>query len=346
MKRLLALVLLLVLAFLFRLQLLTGARATLFILDVFPQVPVKPLGWITRTPRYRHVSFPTSHGEVIADLFLPRPWFGSPAPHSEPAIIVAQGVKIPPGARSGFLHLGQTLARLGYVVLFPQLRTLATGHTGLEVPDTYVRSFAYLQGLREVDPHRISYAGFSVGSSVALVGAADPRINHQVHALIFFAGYYDIFDYLVSVATRHDPYQGQAVAWQPDPSAIKQTKAILKDKGATSLLRVFTTHRVAEAERVLHQANPADLRRMQRYNPAAHIHHYHAPTFILEDQHDTFVPYVESEKLAAALPRTQIKAMLLTNLFHHVMPGQGGLARLAGGFFSLYGFLYQALSFL
>lgn len=348
MRRALVIILaaLIVLAVIFRAQLATGTRTTLFILQVFPQVPIKPLGWLTRAPDHRHVTFSTPAGEVVADLFLPRPWIGSPAGHSEPAVVVAQGVRIPPGARSGFLGLGDTLARLGYVVLFPQLRRLAEGHTGLEVPDTYVRSFLFLRTQRDVNPRRISFAGFSVGSSVALVGASDPRINRQVHALVFFAGYYNIFNYLVSVATKHDPFRGHDVAWSPDPSAASQIKGILRDKGAQGLLPIFRAHTVAAAQRFLRGASRRDRERMQRYNPASHLRGFVAPTFILDDRHDTFVPYVESEKLEEALPRRQVRAVLLTDVFHHVMPGPGGLGRLAGGFGGIFSFLYQVLSFL
>jgi len=337
---------LIVLAVLFHTQVVTGARAALFILQVFPQVPVKPLDWITRAPAHRRVSFATPQGTVIADFFLPRPLIGEPARLSEPAIVIAQGVRLPVGARSGFVALSDTLARLGYVVLFPQLQTLATGHAGLEDPETYVRSFTYLERVPQVNPRRISYLGISVGSSVALVGASDGRINRQVHALIFFAGYYNIDDYLVSVATGRDPYHGKAVRWSPDPSAASQIKAILRANGSAGLLPVFQSHTVDAAERVLRASDPRDLLRMQRYNPASHMASYRAATFILEDRGDTFVPYVESEKLAAALPRSQRRALLITNVFHHVLPGQGGLLRLAQGSVSLFGFLYQVLAYL
>lgn len=349
MKRRLGLVLLmlLVLGIVFRHPITVGAETTLFIAQVFPQVPVKPLDWITGTPDHRHVVFSSSRGPVLGDLFLPRPLLGGVEPHTEPALIIAQGVKVPPGSMSGFLGLAASLARLGYVVLFPRLRSLARGHAGLEEPDTYIRSFDYLKGMTVVNPHRISFLGISVGSSIALVAAANRQINHEVHGLVWFAGYYNVFTYLVGVATKADALHGHEVRWQPSTGslgAVQQTRQILKDKGAKSLLRIFHAHTVAGAENVLRQTRRRTIMRMQRYNPAAHIRSYLAPTFILDDTGDMFVPYVESEKLVQALPRSQVRSFLLSNAFQHVMPGPGGLPRLVGGFFGIFGFIYTVLN--
>lgn len=348
MKRLLGLVLivLLVLALLFHRQITVGTRAILFITQNFPQVPVKPLEWTTRAPVHRHVSFASPAGTVIADLFLPRPWLGGVALHSDPAIIVATGVKIPPGAMPSFLNLGNSLARLGYVTLIPRLRALQNGHVALEDPETYVRSFTYLAGLHDVDPHRITYAGFSVGSSVALVAAANPHIARRVRALIFFAGYENVFAYLISVATKEEPYHGHVVAWQPSASAVQQTKSVVRTAGASDLLRLFQARTVRRARRVLASAPAGEVRRMRRFNPAAALATYRAPTFILDDKGDAYVPYVESYKLRNALPPRQVKAFLLTPVFQHVLPGPGGLGRLAGGFFGVFGFLYSVLAYL
>ncbi|MGH2447483.1 MAG: hypothetical protein ACRDFS_02610 [Chloroflexota bacterium] len=348
MKRWVAVVLavLLALGLVFRQQIATSAEVALLIAQVFPQVPVKPLGWVTRGPEHREVAFEGSDGRISADLWLPRPWIGKPATSSEPALIICQGVKIPAGsARSEFLDLGDALARLGFVVLFPRLQALGNGKISLERPATYVRSFSYLHHMRAVDGKRISYLGFSVGSSIALVAAAAPAIRARVHALIFFAGYYSLTDYVAGFANDEDLYQGRLVRWQPDPGAVRQVKHVVRSEGG-NLIRVFHARSNRSALHVLRSAGPKVQARLKRLDPAAHIRSYHAATFILDDYGDTFVPYVESEKLDRALPPGQVKAFLITDVFHHVSPGQGGLLALLGAFGSVFGFFYSALNFL
>lgn len=344
-------VILLILGLIFQNQVANGERTLVLIAQVFPQVPVKPLNWVTQAPRHESVSFGSREGPITADLWLPRPWFGA-GTHSESAIIIAQGVKVPHGSRSSFVALGQALARLGFVVLFPQSRAVATGGQtpagGLEEPSTYVRAFTYLERIPEVNPRRISFLGISVGSSIALVAASEPRIRRKIRALVFFAGYYNLVDYLVAISTKKDSYHGREVSWNPSTGsngAIRQTKKILIDKGGKRLLSIFRTSTPASAKSIIRR-NPTLLRGLQEYNPANHVRDFLAPTFILDDWGDRFVPYVESQKLEHALPPTQIKGFLLSRAFQHVSPGPGGLTRLAGGFLGIFGFIEQVLGYL
>jgi hypothetical protein len=179
----------------------THAKTLLLLSEVFPQAPVKPLSALTDPPVHRMLQLASQQGTIVADLFLPTPRRGYSGRHTTPAVMLAMGVKTKPRDKRLLPDVAQAMSRLGYVVLWPRLQALDKGLSMLEQPDTFIVSFRYLKALDSVAPHRIALMGISVGSSVAFVAAAEPRMNTDVRALIFFGGYHDIVDYLASLAT-------------------------------------------------------------------------------------------------------------------------------------------------
>ena len=69
------------------------------------------------------------------------------------------------------------LARTGVAVLVPDSRTLLEGRLEVGEIDGVVRAFQLLAARPEVDPTRVGIVGFSVGGSLALLAAGDPRIS-------------------------------------------------------------------------------------------------------------------------------------------------------------------------
>lgn len=342
---LLILVLLVVLGFLFRAQTAAEGKVVLLTTAVFPS-PIEPLDWFTRAPVFEHVTFSGPAGAIEGNLFLPRPLIGSSGAHSERAIIIALGVKVPRSAVSQIDNFASSLARLGYVTLWPRRKAFIAGQAPMELPSTFVRSFVYLAHQHVVDPRYISYLGLSVGASTALVAASRPRISRRVHALVFFAGDYSLFDYIASLATGRDIYRGREVRWHPSSDAIQQVKRILQDENAPDLLRAFSTSNPRRARAILDSAPASERKRLLAFDPAAHIHGYHAATWILDDTGDAYVPYVESKKLKDALPSAQVRGWLLSDLFQHVLPSTGNLPHLLQGLLSFNAFAYSAFRYL
>jgi hypothetical protein len=68
-------------------------KAVRLLAQEVPQVPVKPLGALTRTPRHERIALASVHGPIVADLFRPVPRFGTIQPHTEPTVMLALGVK-------------------------------------------------------------------------------------------------------------------------------------------------------------------------------------------------------------------------------------------------------------
>ena len=321
----------------------TNAKSVLLISQLLPQIPLKPLDALTNKPAHLHFTISSAHGPIVIDLFRPVPHFGSIGAHSAPAIIFAMGVKAKPSDKKMLLSFTETFSRLGYVVMWPRLATLDQGSPLPETPDTFVSSVLYLRGQKIVDPRRVSIIGLSIGSSMGLIAAADSRIRGDVHVLGWFGGTYDVFDYLVGLATHTSTFDGKTIAWQPDREATSFVKHMLRAEHATAIARIFTARTPAQAWAILRAAPEAELNQLREIDPALHLKDFKADVFILHDQSDHFVSYLESVKLHQALPTDLMKTYLISNLFEHTHPKSGVSLSLLTGAVSLYGLLHDLL---
>jgi acetyl esterase/lipase len=322
------------------------ARAVLLISQVLPQIPVKPLYLLTNAPVHTRLTLASPYGPIVADLFRPVPRFGGIGAHTEPAILLVMGVKAQESDKKLLLSFAQTVSRLGYVVMWARLRALDQGLSLPEKPETVIVGVRYLKGLTMVAPRRISIVGISVGGSLAFVAATDPRIRAGVHALIFFGGYYDIDDYLVSLATHTSTYHGKTMAWRPDPQAVGYARKLLQTAHAWNIVRIFGVHTRAQAEAILRAAPARELAPLRALSPSLHLKEFRTPIFILHAQGDTFVPYLQSAKLEQVLPPRMVKTYLISDLFAHTHPKAIVSLDALQGALKLYGFLYDGLSYL
>jgi predicted esterase len=320
------------------------ARTALLISESFPQVPVKPLGVVTTAPAHQSLEFASARGNVVADLFLPTQHLGAPARRSRPALILAMGVKTAPKDRPLILDLAQTFARLDMVVLWPRLEVLDEGVSLPEEPETFIGAVQYLQTVDVADPSRISLFGFSTGASTGLVAASDPRIADAVRSVIFFGGYYDIRDYLVSLATATTTYlDGETGVWQPSDEAVGQIREILANKQAHGILEAFEATSRDEAAALLDAAPEEEWAELTRFSPSLNNADFHGRLFILHDTGDPLVPFGESARLYQALSPRVETTYIVTSLFEHVQPKKELTPETLDSLLRLYGFIDQAL---
>lgn len=317
---------LIILALLFFQPIVAATKVLLLISEQFPQIPFKPLHFLTNQPRHEQVKFGDG---IVADLFLPN------RVGENPAIILAMGVRTNEKDKPILLGFVDTLTRLGYVVILPRLEDLDKAIVKYEKPQTFVESFHYLEKRAEVDKNRISFSGFSVGSSIAMVAAEDPSINNQVHSLIFFGGYYNILDYLKALAAKSYILDGQNIPWNPSEDGVNHAKGILEKEG----LKLEQLEKVEEIPEPQKNA-------LLSVSPDQSLEDYKAPIFILHEKADNYVPYVESIKLRKALEGKVPVVFHLANLFEHVQPKKGFSLELIGEFAGLFGFLYQVFLYL
>ena len=71
-----------------------------------------------------------------------------------------------------------------------------------------------------MDPARIGIIGFSVGGSVAIQAAADPRLDGKLAFVNAFGSYFDTTDFVRAISTRSLAYAGVDEAWEPDPLVL------------------------------------------------------------------------------------------------------------------------------
>ncbi|MBI2007577.1 MAG: hypothetical protein HYS83_02695 [Candidatus Blackburnbacteria bacterium] len=323
-------------AVLFLKPLSTHTKVILLVSEEFPQIPIKPLGLIAKAPEHRTLELETKAGKAVADLFLP-------SRRSAPALVLAMGVRTQEKDKPVILHFARTMSRLGYVVLWPRLETLDKGTPSFEDPETFVDAFEYLESQETVDPRRISFIGFSVGSSVATVAAQDPRIAQNVRALVFFGGYYNAFDYVTSLATGTIVLDGREAPWDPAEGATGHLKEIFERRAAKAI-GVFGVKSRNEAAAFLSALPQDELEFLHKLSPSENLEKLRARLFILHDRKDAYVSYTESQRLYNMLPEKENAALLFMNLFEHVQPQKGISLQTAGELLKLYGFLYKVFT--
>jgi pimeloyl-ACP methyl ester carboxylesterase len=238
------------------------------------------------------------------------------------------------------------MSRLGFAVMWPRREELERGVSLPEEPDTFIAGFRYLEAVDIVDRDRISMIGFSIGASIALVAAQDPAIADKLHALVFFGGYYNLADYFVSLATRTAALDGQIIPWDASDAAINHAREILQAKDAGALLEVFSAQTREEAGRLLRSVPIEEQHKLREMDPSANMQRFQARIFILHDQADPYVPYVQAIKLREALPPYVPETLLLVELFEHVQLGGDISWETVPNTGRLYGFVYETLGYL
>jgi dienelactone hydrolase len=271
------------------------------------------------------------------------------------------------------VRVADDLARLGIAVLVPELPGLSLGNLVPEDVEVLVGAFEYLSARKEVDEGHVGYAGFCVGSSIALVAAEDPRIAGRVAYVSVFGGYYDLRDLMRAVATHWMSYGGEEYAWNPTVQAVTmyaQNVLLYADSaGEREALRRNLRAGPSAGEppveltptgRLLHRlltrsepaitdetirALPAEIHsRLDGLSPSTHIDRLQAQVFIMHDVSDPYVPVTESQRLADALagPREPVYAQF--SLFEHVYPSQSpDHLSLVGEGFRLFSFMAKLM---
>jgi predicted esterase len=343
--RYVALALLLAAALLNHAALEQHARTALFICQVFPQSSIKPLDLLGTEPLHELVEFESPNGPITADLFVPTERFGSVAKHSRAGLILAMGVKTAPRDRPLLLELERTFARLGYVVLWPRLQALDHGVSLPEEPQTFVAAVEHLREVEAVDPTRISLLGFSTGASMSLLAASSPEIAHQVRAEVFFGGYFDLSEYLLSLATATVTQDGHSSDWEPSGEAVGHIREILANKHLTGIGRAFDVPR-SEATQAFVAAPAAELAELRHLDPASQPLGFDGHLFILHDTGDPLVPSAQSAELYRAMAGRTPTTYVETSLFDHVQPRRDLSWDSLANLVRLIGFVDAALGYL
>jgi len=339
-----------------------------FLPDLMVDLPARPVTWFTPDPVRERVTLHYAGGKSMpADIYRP--------PHGRHgAIIFVMGAPPLEPDDSRLVRLADSTARAGYVMIVPFSPDLENELIAREEPDAYVAAFEYLREQSFVDPERIGFIGVSVGGSLALIAASNPRISVDVDFLVAFGAYYDALDTLAAVTTGVIHYDGRTEPWDPrrhtEEVMAEQLIDRLPDSGDRDLLwRVFVRQEsVAGSElaaltptgrhsydflsnrdparvpELIEQLPTAFLDDMRALSPSLHVDGLKAETFILHDRSDRYIPYVESRRLRDRLAGHPKLHYTELTVFEHVEPHseKGALALFLDGS-RLYFRLYQLL---
>lgn len=319
-----------------------ATSTALFLTQVFP-LPFKPQGWFTQAPKIEVIEFFSGSQKVIGKIYRP------PDNKTHPAVITAMAVRTSEGDKPILTNFAQSLARMGFVVLAADSEDLEKEKIKIQGKEVFISTFEYLSASPHVEKGKISFIGFSVGSSVAIKAAQDPQIAERVQSLIFFGGYFDLVDYLSSLVTKTAVYKDQEFPWQPHEHVLNRFKEIMASFAPSGeqefllqvlkegeevnpevkadlssegkfILKLFEVKNRQEFTSLWPEAPEKILQEVNNFSPAVDLKNLKTQLFILHDRGDRNVPFVESRKLNEALPQSLKQNYLEVSLFEHVKP--------------------------
>jgi len=341
----------------------TAARTLLFLPEIFPGSPIRPLALVTPPPRCEELTLAYADTEAAADLCYP------PGPGPYGGLVLTLGVHPLPRDDPFLVRLTDGLARTNLAVLRIDSPDLSAGRIVPREIDALVAAFRAVQARPQVDPARIGFAGFSVGGSLATVAAADPRIRHEVHLVNSFGAYYDAFAVLRAVTERRLVDGDTVEAWEPHPWTVHvfaeqivealppgeerdYLAALLADADPSppapaalsplgAMVDALLKGEPVDGEALL-AALPSETRAaFARLSPATSAPNLRTRLFVMHDRGDRLIPYTESRKLVAALPPGVLQRYGEFQMFEHVYPRDPrALVGLLPDLFELYGHLY------
>jgi pimeloyl-ACP methyl ester carboxylesterase len=258
----------------------------------------------------------TSLGGVEGDLYRA----GSDAP----------GLVLLPGATPAgrddtrAVEAATAVARADRTVFVPELSLYQRRIDGTDLE----RIVNATRALADETGGRATLLGFSYGGSYGLVAAADERLRGHLAQVATFGSYADLGGVIQAATTGASTVDGQVIPWDGDPRAgeiLRDATDQLVDedsRGAVeALLANDDPHRTPE----LIEALPRDVRAtLDRFSPTAVAHDIEVPVVAIHAVDDPAVPYVEGERLVAAIPQARL---LTVELFRHVDYEAGDLVR-------------------
>lgn len=306
---------------------LAAVKAALIVPEIFVDMPVHPMEWIGSPSLESEVSYSDAPG-TEASLYRP------PDDGRHAAMVVALGAVVP-GTRFDprVVRLAENTARAGVVMLVVESDYLNQDLVVQQDIERLIDAFQYLSGQEFVDPDRVGFASFSAGAALALLAAADPRINDRVDFVLAYGTYYDLRNLIYSVTTRRIVYNGVEEPWQPrrktvtvltrsiiatlpDPDEQAALFSLLPRSAnsgptdasldalspdARAFYRLLTNDDPARVPALLDQVSPERLAILDSLSPSSAVHDLKARLFIIATKDDNLIPYVESRRLRDAV---------------------------------------------
>ena len=295
---------------------------------------------------------PLTHDAVLAGM--PVTIVEPSAPPPWPALVFMNGATPDGRAHPMVLRLSVALARSGRRVFIPDLPGIAGGELS---PATLSAAVAFTEtaaDLPETADGRVALAGVSIGGSLALLAAADPRVADRSSAVVCIAPYSDLAKVMLLATTGSYREDGRVVPYAAPPylavglarslaamlpptseaaalcselrsldpassSAREFREEAFHNAGAEAMsLYALLTNRDAARFDGLYDALPEQIRSTAKDLSPLHVApRLRAPVEIATAPRDKYFPVAESRALVAASPHVRLT---ITSLLEHATP--------------------------
>jgi fermentation-respiration switch protein FrsA (DUF1100 family) len=274
-----------------------------------------------------------------------------------PALGVRAAMVLVPGlAAAGnddprLVALARTLARVGFLVLIPEIPGFRAYRVSIEDVEVLVAAVQTLEVVPEMRPGvAIGIGAFSFAVGPALIAALDARVAKRIEFVVAVGGYYDLrrlIAYYTTGAHRGDaetvtPYDkgkwifalgvSEKLPDSADRVAIRAVArraifASVEDAnvpppsglspGGAALLELLTNTTPERVPVLLARLPPALRAEISALDPAEQpMHDLHARLLLLHGRRDNIIPYTESVALAESVPAGRADLFIIDGLAH------------------------------
>jgi dienelactone hydrolase len=261
-----------------------------------------------------------------------------------PALVLLNGATEEGRRHPRVVALARALARAGYLVLVPDVPGIARGEVTADGVRSSVECTLELLSRAEARPERAGLFGVSVGTTLALLAAAEEDLARRVSVVAGTTGYTDLADLIRlattgtyrapagirpypagpfltlcvarSVCSGLDPGPSRAVltaaleavaADDPDPVApLRRLHGAGLDEEARSALAVLVNRDPARFDELYAALPEATRAKVDRLSPVVWADRLQAPVELLFDPRDKYFPLEHARALERASPRVRV----------------------------------------
>ena len=304
-----------------------AGKAALVLLDVYSPsfVGTDLAALITPEPRVSDTT------ETFGNTQMRVSWWRPAWGDRHPAIMIVNGATPVGNDNAATRQFGMTLARAGYLVMLPEFPFLKAGRLDADAPRVVDAAFAYLRGLPETRGRAAGAFGASVGAGIMLAAAGSHPALARADHLTVLGGYFDLYTYVASVATRSQAGSGGVAPWQPSVEASERippaiVAAMPDDADQQKVRAAFAAPTYQSAIDGLRSVSARGHAVLDRLSPSTVWASVAPPVFWIHDPDDSYEPLAEAYAAEAA-PRTGRFRLVVPRLVQHAEVSTGAASK-------------------
>lgn len=324
---------------------------------------------------HRQTVISSKTGQVFIDVYAP---IGSPPPipGTRQAIVMIPGIgdnRTDPQ----LINLSESMARAGVVVVNMTTPDLINAELLPADEDSVIQAFNFAAHLPGVNNRSIGIVGFSGGSVLACLAAADARISGQVAFITLFGTLYNATQVLRDFGLRYVVADGEKVPFKPyylpiqvmanlvagtlppdegqrlvnalvSGPPLSDPESELPTPGAAAAYHLIAGDErdPAKVEQNVAALSPAVKQLLDELSPSAIVTRIHCAVYLLHDHNDPSIPFTESRAFDNTLTRLNHPHEYAEfGIFHHTEVTAGfGLGPLINDGSKLYRILTGVLA--